>query len=92
MLVHVNMDTKGTHTSSAARRHLSAETSSMVPWISTRSSACVRSSIVSPRMALASLSLLALPVMKFRWVGGGIFSGLLCLFVCLFLSLAGLLV
>jgi hypothetical protein len=60
-------------TSSAARRHLSSVTSSSVPWISTRSSAWLATSIAGSSISLTSFSLFRLPVMKLTalraWLG-----------------------
>lgn len=56
-------------TISAARRHLSIDTSSIVPWISRRSRLWFFSSTSSPRIARTSASLFALPVMKFNSLG-----------------------
>jgi hypothetical protein len=59
----------GKRTASAALRHLSAEISSMVPWISTKSSDWLCRSTVSPRIAFTSESLFLFPVMKLSCLG-----------------------
>ena len=59
-------------TASAARRALSSVTSSTVPWISTRSTFWLRSSMTPSRIAWTSASLFLLPVIKFRCLGTGV--------------------
>lgn len=56
-------------TASAARRHLSLEISSIVPWISTKSKAWLCRSTTEPSIALTSVSLFLFPVMKLRVLG-----------------------
>lgn len=56
-------------TASAARRHLSAEISSIVPWISTKFNAWLCRSTVLPRMAFTTESLFLFPVIKLSCLG-----------------------
>lgn len=74
-LQHYSLNACVSHTRSTARRHLSLEMSSMVPWISTRSNERLLNGTMSPRMACTSASLLLLPVMKFNSSGGIIAAG-----------------
>ena len=60
---------RGTLTASAALRHLSAEISSIVPWISTRSMALLWRSTMPPRIASTSINLFLFPVIKFSCLG-----------------------
>jgi hypothetical protein len=73
---------KGHHTISAARRHLSRDMSSMVPCTSTRSKDWLWSCTRLPRIALTSVNLFALPVMKLRCLGA-----MVLLEVCRLISL-----
>ena len=59
-----NEQKPGVRTSSAAFRHFASVTSSTDPWISSRSSGWLRTSMAGSRMARTSRSLFAFPVMK----------------------------